>query len=612
MHFHPRLFLSCLSLFVLLGCSDRGASGNRVLEARGAGGAPELTGRRLWHGPDVDTQGSISPDGRFLSFSDWREGQDGSLAVRDLSSGEIRTLVKATAGMRDFAFADASVISPDGMRVAYIWEDRQTASLRVIPMSGGESRTLYSTPAEARYVHVLAWSPDGGQILVEINMRDRTNRLATIAYASGTLRVLKSFDWRTLGAAAYSPDGRYIVYGFQPDSSRPQRDLYMLRADAATEVTIAKHDGDDRLLGWPRGGNRVWFLSDRAGSPAVWTVDIENGRSQGQPTMVKPDLWRTVAGLGFDQSGSMYYAISPTSRQVYTATLDASGAQLVVPPAPAAETMDTQHGADWSPDGKMLAFATRPLNSRNRNVIRPMQSGDVRELTPSMRYSQSVLWSPDGQSLFARGQDEQGRYGVYRIDPRTGSILSAHRRPGFGGIATMSVAPDGSALYYGGPSEDTTKSGHAIVRHDLKTGQERILRTGPVGGPSVSPDGRQLAFTVNGGTADEPSSIWTMNVDGTNAKAIYQLPKGLLSPPFRGPVIWTRDGHLLYVTTGGGKNALWRIAATGGEPTNIPVDLRGIRAFRLHPDGKRLAFDAGEPSYEVWVMERRIATTSTR
>ena len=32
---------------------------------------------------------------------------------------------------------------------------------------------------------------------------------------------------------------------------------------------------------------------------------------------------------------------------------------------------------------------------------------------------------------------------------------------------------------------------------------------------------------------------------------------------------------------------------------------RSASAFRLHPDGKRLVFDAGTATYEVWKMEQR-------
>ena len=45
--------------------------------------------RRIWDGFEVDTTGAVSPDGRYLSFVDWKTGD---LAVRDLAAGTNRRL----------------------------------------------------------------------------------------------------------------------------------------------------------------------------------------------------------------------------------------------------------------------------------------------------------------------------------------------------------------------------------------------------------------------------------------------------------------------------------------------------------------------------------------
>src|SRR5262249_37930245 len=41
--------------------------------------------RRVWEGKQVDTEGSPSPDGASLSFTDW---ETGDLAIRELDSGK--------------------------------------------------------------------------------------------------------------------------------------------------------------------------------------------------------------------------------------------------------------------------------------------------------------------------------------------------------------------------------------------------------------------------------------------------------------------------------------------------------------------------------------------
>src|SRR5262249_29806938 len=45
-----------------------------LASAPAKGAASGLVARQVWAGPDVDTLGSISPDGRFLSFTDWTTG----------------------------------------------------------------------------------------------------------------------------------------------------------------------------------------------------------------------------------------------------------------------------------------------------------------------------------------------------------------------------------------------------------------------------------------------------------------------------------------------------------------------------------------------------------
>src|SRR5437868_165198 len=58
----------------------------KIARARlGTNAALEATGltRQVWTGPSVDVYGSVSPDGRFISFTDWNTGD---LALHDLGS----------------------------------------------------------------------------------------------------------------------------------------------------------------------------------------------------------------------------------------------------------------------------------------------------------------------------------------------------------------------------------------------------------------------------------------------------------------------------------------------------------------------------------------------
>jgi hypothetical protein len=64
---------------------------------------------------------------------------------------------------------------------------------------------------------------------------------------------------------------------------------------------------------------------------------------------------------------------------------------------------------------------------------------------------------------------------------------------------------------------------------------------------------------------------------------------------------WTPDGRALLL---GGGGSLWRVPVDGGEaPRQLQLEISGDGGFSVHPDGRRLAYIAGETRAEVWVIE---------
>jgi hypothetical protein len=72
---------------------------------------------------------------------------------------------------------------------------------------------------------------------------------------------------------------------------------------------------------------------------------------------------------------------------------------------------------------------------------------------------------------------------------------------------------------------------------------------------------------------------------------------------------WSPDQrHLFFVRpegdTGDGSKSVWRVPLAGGEAENIGISMNRIRGLRMHPDGRRIAFDSVvDPLSEVWVLE---------
>ena len=76
---------------------------------------------------------------------------------------------------------------------------------------------------------------------------------------------------------------------------------------------------------------------------------------------------------------------------------------------------------------------------------------------------------------------------------------------------------------------------------------------------------------------------------------------------------WSPDGRSLFFlrqTAGPAPSPeLWQVAQDGGEPVRIDLqtDMPLGLSVSVHPDGRQVVFSAGEPAYEVWVLENIMA-----
>jgi Tol biopolymer transport system component len=114
-----------------------------------------------------------------------------------------------------------------------------------------------------------------------------------------------------------------------------------------------------------------------------------------------------------------------------------------------------------------------------------------------------------------------------------------------------------------------------------------------------SPDGKSLAFLE---AADRTLKV--MPLEGGQPRVVYPYTEGWATS-----VAWSPDGKYLFFTKmpkGEGKTGrieLWRIPSNGGEPVKFPVVADGMENLRIHPDGKRIAFNTFVFHQETWVME---------
>ena len=567
-----------------------------------------IVNRQVWGGPEVDILGSVSSDGRYLSYTDW---ETGDLAIRDLETGKNRHLTNVGGDFSEFAVH--SVTSADGHQVAYSWLKKDGFyDLRLISVNGSKPRVLYSNK-EMDYLQPTGWSPDGKQILGIFYRKDLINQIVLIAVADGSVHVLKTLDWRIPMKTSFSPDGRYIAFDLPPHEDSTSGDIFLLSVEGMHESTLVEHPANDVYPLWAPDGKHVLFASDRTGSLGVWIIPVADGQTQGPAQLVKQDVGGRIVPLGFAREGSFYYGLETGMMDVYTASLDFQTGELLSPPRKATERfVGSNSSPDWSPDGLYLAYISRrgPLWQGSYVVcIRSVGTGEERELTPRLSYIFTPRWSPDGRSILLLGLDRKFRRSLHLMDVESGKATPLVQTGVSLAPSNIQWSSDGKAIFY--LRQESGSKTPSIEVRNLQTGQEKEVYRASAGSSinsfALSPDGRWVVFRFFDQTTDLVVVKMIPSAGGA-LRELIRLEKGENIPGF-GPLVWSPDGSQILFTKGGTspqgmRFELWRVPAEGGKPHKTDLAMDGLREVRIHPDGRRIAFSAGRPeSAEVWVME---------
>lgn len=335
---------------------------------QGLGLAQALESRLVWTDPWIDVEGTVSGDGRYLSFVDWRSGD---LAVRDLRSGQSRRLTGKDSWESSPEFAGPSALSRDGKWVAYAWFQGQGCcyDLRVIRTDGSSLRVVYRDD-EVFFYQPRDWSPDGTDILTAVFGRDGLTRMALVPAGGGEARILKTLGVRYPGRMSFSPDGRSILYEYPRREDAVEHDLFLLSVETGGVEDLVTSSYHDYNPVWSRDGKRVIFLSDRAGPVGLWSINVAPVPPAGAPRLLKSDVG-DITAMGLSRDGSYYFAVYAEVRKILVAEIDRVSGQIASRPESVTDPRESVYsGPAWSPDGHHLAYVSQrggplPLSASN-------------------------------------------------------------------------------------------------------------------------------------------------------------------------------------------------------------------------------------------------------
>ena len=366
--------------------------------------------------------------------------------------------------------------------------------------------------------------------------------------------------------AALALGASTIAIGAPPTGPEPRftgSDLFSLTVAADPQISP-----DGRWIAYVRRSNDI--MTDRARS-SIWLIDTASGEQ-------RPLI--TGSGNHFSPRWSpdgkrLAYASTSEggSPQLYVRWMD-SGQSARITGLP-----DSPQGINWSPDGKRIAYLMNvPDEGTKLGSAPPKPEGA--EWAKPLEVIDKVTYRTDGGGYVKPGFDH-----IFIVD----ALGGAPRQLTFGAYhdGNPEWSADGRAILFSAVRKDDWEmiaNDSEIYRLDIDSGAVATLtdRRGPDNAPTVSPDGRLIAYV---GFDDhkkgfEQADLYVMNADGSGSRRIAPgLDRGI------DQLDWAADGRSIIAAYEEDGSVVVSRIGLDGRVTPITRDVGGGSLDRPYAGG---------------------------
>jgi Tol biopolymer transport system component len=534
-----------------------------------------------------------------MSYVNWNVP---CLAIYEFETEKSRDITSTKGTWEgDEVWAESSIWSPDGKKLAYVWYGKEYVSIRTVGIDSSEPVEIFGDKSLI-YCHPNSWSLDGKYILAVLCHKDRSHEIVLISIADHSVKSLKLLKPGYHPWTSLSPDGKFVSYSFTPDMNSPKTDIFLLSTDDGTEKIIINHPATDFNPLWMPDGQNIIFFSDRTGTVSAWSQKISDGTADGEEKLIM-DLNR-LSPKTIIPNGDLYISFLEGGHDVYNAIIDPESGKVISAPKRVVETNVGWNGAAcFSPDGKIMAYVSQrgvldPTFSWGQQslILRDIQTGEERELIPRssqlVRGRTRLKWSPDSDEILFVGRDQTGPPGAYVLNIHNSSFESITGEKDFKG-ADVVWENDSNKFYYFYRGDVEKNGVYSIDRNSHE--ETKILSENNIMGLTYRSGNNELAF-ISGNV------IKRLNLDNYEVAEFFKLDPGVK----HSYIEWSPDGNWLYFMKcfGEGTVELWRVNANGNNVQLIGKSFPHLTNLSIHPDGKRLAFTVSrsDENSSIWVM----------
>jgi dipeptidyl aminopeptidase/acylaminoacyl peptidase len=322
---------------------------------------PDLTPPAGWSLPLINSvnrmyQHRLSPDGERIAFI-WNREELADVYVMSAKGGWPGR-VSLNRISTPYWWDRAPQWSPDGRWLAF----RMNGHVHLLDMKGG---IPFKLPLPLDASASPAWLPDSNRLVITLRP-DEFPRLYLTDRNGTFLRALTP-DHGEDADPRPSPDGKFVAYVHWPDDDRNRRDIRIADlASGTTRVLVGAPKMKDWFPRWSPDSQWIAFLSQRTNHNQVW--------------LIRPD------GTGLRQLTDLGTNIEEFS---------------------------------WSPDGTRLAII---VNRRGKLdlAVTDIKSGKTENLKVGSGVYSRPHWSPDGAYITVEYEDPLVPPDLYRVEVANG------------------------------------------------------------------------------------------------------------------------------------------------------------------------------------------------
>jgi len=389
---------------------------------------------------------------------------------------------------------------------------------------------------------------------------------------------------------ALSPDGKFVAYLENTAADRQQVMVQDLSGGLPIKVAESYRISS---LRWLPGGAELSFLSlsDREKAFDFQVIPRLGGEARS---------FGSLRQVAWGSEGTRFAHIR--GNEILITEKSTSEARSI----PLQGTFSQIGEMDWSPDGRWIVFRTIDANRRYVLwTISPDKGGQKKILETSSEVGPPRWSSKQPAVYYFQNQGPTTDLWKIAISPKTGSpegppTLVLTGLPAGG---SLSLSEDGKKLAYSRKQAisnlwaawlDEAPPAPKVKSRALTTG----TRTHDF--PSVSPDGRSIAFTRGEGRISE---VFVMSLDGESQRQITFLNSTNYAPA------WSPDGReIAFISLEGGKPRLWKVGSRGENPQPLKADRLWGNSLSWQP-GARILYQM-EGNTNCGVFDPRTAQSA--